>query len=196
MALRVACSRSPQQAPSACVDHVQVSVPDGAPQRAKEGALPPPDQDVKYSYLWNCRGVHACGHKVDVKSVTACSMPSLESKMNREFSRVPAGIDILLRSAWDRLEPCMCVDATGELDQAARVVIATDNDAPGQALAEELSRRLGRERCWRVRWPGAGAAPAEVPAAWLHGVRRTAQVLRRPSPGRDGHVQSDLARSR
>lgn len=81
-----------------------VSVPDGAPQRAKTGALPPPDQDVKYSYLWNCRG---------------------------------------------------------ELDQAARIVIATDNDAPGQALAEELSRRLGRERCWRVRWPGAGAAPAE-----------------------------------
>jgi twinkle protein len=34
-----------------------LSVPDGAPQRAKEGNLPPPDRDVKYSYLWNCRGV-------------------------------------------------------------------------------------------------------------------------------------------
>ena len=34
-----------------------------------------------------------------------------------------------------------------------RIVIATDNDAPGDALAEELARRLGRERCWRVRWP-------------------------------------------
>jgi twinkle protein len=34
-----------------------------------------------------------------------------------------------------------------------RIVLATDNDAPGDALAEELSRRLGRERCWRVRWP-------------------------------------------
>lgn len=31
-------------------------MPDGAPSRAKEGALPPPDQDTKYSYLWNCRG--------------------------------------------------------------------------------------------------------------------------------------------
>ncbi|EFN55118.1 hypothetical protein CHLNCDRAFT_31176, partial [Chlorella variabilis] len=39
------------------------------------------------------------------------------------------------------------------LDQATKVVIATDNDAPGDALAEELARRLGRERCWRVRWP-------------------------------------------
>ena len=39
------------------------------------------------------------------------------------------------------------------LDQAVRIVIATDNDAPGDALAEELARRLGKERCWRVRWP-------------------------------------------
>lgn len=33
-----------------------VSVPDGAPQRVRPGELPPPDQDTKYSYLWNCRG--------------------------------------------------------------------------------------------------------------------------------------------
>ncbi|KAL4858725.1 Twinkle [Chlorella vulgaris] len=39
------------------------------------------------------------------------------------------------------------------LDQATKVVIATDNDAPGDALAEELARRLGKERCWRLRWP-------------------------------------------
>jgi twinkle protein len=39
------------------------------------------------------------------------------------------------------------------LDPAVRIVIATDNDAPGDALAEELARRLGRERCWRVKWP-------------------------------------------
>ena len=28
-----------------------------------------------------------------------------------------------------------------------------------QVLAEELSRRLGRERCWRVRWPGVAPKP-------------------------------------
>jgi twinkle protein len=39
------------------------------------------------------------------------------------------------------------------LDSAVKVIIATDNDAPGEALAEELARRLGRERCWRARWP-------------------------------------------
>ncbi|KAA8514790.1 hypothetical protein F0562_017969 [Nyssa sinensis] len=39
------------------------------------------------------------------------------------------------------------------LEKASRIILATDGDPPGQALAEELARRLGRERCWRVRWP-------------------------------------------
>ncbi|KAI3455893.1 hypothetical protein Pfo_012556 [Paulownia fortunei] len=39
------------------------------------------------------------------------------------------------------------------LDEASRIILATDGDIPGQALAEELARRLGRERCWRVHWP-------------------------------------------
>lgn len=34
-----------------------------------------------------------------------------------------------------------------------KIVIAVDNDAPGQKLADELARRLGQERCWRVTWP-------------------------------------------
>ncbi|KAK3131064.1 hypothetical protein QOZ80_6BG0501540 [Eleusine coracana subsp. coracana] len=39
------------------------------------------------------------------------------------------------------------------LDSASRIILATDADAPGHALAEELARRLGKERCWRVVWP-------------------------------------------
>ncbi|KAL8214082.1 hypothetical protein R6Q57_003531 [Mikania cordata] len=39
------------------------------------------------------------------------------------------------------------------LEKASRIILATDGDQPGQALAEELARRLGRERCWRVMWP-------------------------------------------
>ncbi|CAI9089553.1 OLC1v1024144C3 [Oldenlandia corymbosa var. corymbosa] len=39
------------------------------------------------------------------------------------------------------------------LTKASRIILATDGDQPGQALAEELARRLGKERCWRVRWP-------------------------------------------
>ncbi|GAA0148418.1 DNA helicase [Lithospermum erythrorhizon] len=39
------------------------------------------------------------------------------------------------------------------LEKASRIILATDGDSPGIALAEELARRLGRERCWRVNWP-------------------------------------------
>jgi twinkle protein len=39
-----------------------------------------------------------------------------------------------------------------------KIVIAVDNDGPGNVLAEELSRRFGTERCYRVRWPDQGDA--------------------------------------
>ncbi|XP_020230809.1 twinkle homolog protein, chloroplastic/mitochondrial isoform X2 [Cajanus cajan] len=45
-----------------------------------------------------------------------------------------------------------------ELKQATRVILATDGDSPGQALAEELARRIGKEKCWRVRWPKKGSS--------------------------------------
>ncbi|KAF2310728.1 hypothetical protein GH714_016681 [Hevea brasiliensis] len=38
-------------------------------------------------------------------------------------------------------------------EKASRIILATDGDPPGQALAEEIARRIGRERCWRVKWP-------------------------------------------
>lgn len=37
----------------------------------------------------------------------------------------------------------------------------THSDHHPQALAEELARRLGRDRCWRVRWPSEAAAASE-----------------------------------
>ena len=40
-----------------------------------------------------------------------------------------------------------------QLDSISRFVIAADSDGPGQALSEELARRLGKERCWKVSWP-------------------------------------------
>lgn len=39
------------------------------------------------------------------------------------------------------------------IDAAKRVIIATDMDVPGEAVAEELARRCGKEKCWRVRFP-------------------------------------------
>ena len=38
------------------------------------------------------------------------------------------------------------------LQPLRRIILAVDNDAPGEKLAEELARRLGPERCYRVTW--------------------------------------------
>lgn len=39
------------------------------------------------------------------------------------------------------------------IDAAQRVIIATDMDAPGEAVAEEIARRVGKGKCWRVKFP-------------------------------------------
>jgi twinkle protein len=39
------------------------------------------------------------------------------------------------------------------IEKIPRIVIATDMDQPGSYLAEDLAERLGKHRCWRVRWP-------------------------------------------
>lgn len=40
-----------------------------------------------------------------------------------------------------------------QVDAAKRIVIATDDDKPGEAFGEEIARRLGRARCWKVKYP-------------------------------------------
>jgi twinkle protein len=50
-----------------------------------------------------------------------------------------------------------------ELKPVTKIILATDNDDPGRALAEELARRLGRERCWRITWPAINDAPRKDP---------------------------------
>jgi Toprim domain len=74
------------------------------------------------------------------------------------------------------------INLQNKISQVSRIILATDADGPGQALAEELARRLGKERyllfclyffliqviipilmnnlnfrvifrCWRVKWP-------------------------------------------
>jgi twinkle protein len=39
------------------------------------------------------------------------------------------------------------------LDEVDEVYIAGDQDPQGNILTEELARRIGKHRCWRVTWP-------------------------------------------
>jgi twinkle protein len=62
------------------------------------------------------------------------------------------------------------------LDRAERIVLAGDADEKGRALEAELARRLGRERCWRVRWPDGNDAPCKDANATL--IEHGADVVR------------------
>lgn len=44
-------------------------------------------------------------------------------------------------------------DAKDKIDKAGRIVICCDADAPGQAAAEEIARRIGKDRVWVVEYP-------------------------------------------
>lgn len=63
-----------------------------------------------------------------------------------------------------KLKGAECVCSQPVLEQAKRFVLATDNDKPGRALAEELARRFGPERCLLVTW--AVPQPKQPPPAW------------------------------
>ena len=41
-----------------------------------------------------------------------------------------------------------------QLEDCEKIVLAGDNDGPGQALMRELAHRFGADRCWKVEWPG------------------------------------------
>lgn len=64
---------------------------------------------------------------------------------------VPDGAPALTAKHYERkFEYLLAAEAL--LTPLARIILAVDNDAPGQKLAEELARRLGPERCYRVTW--------------------------------------------
>ncbi len=76
------------------------------------------------------------------------------------------------------------------LDQFDDIYLAGDNDRPGEIMIEELARRLGKHRCWRVTWPDphkdCGAVlqddgPEAVKEAWSAAERFPVAGLYEPS---------------
>tara|TARA_R110002110_G_scaffold184291_2_gene391002 strand:- start:4083 stop:5786 length:1704 start_codon:yes stop_codon:yes gene_type:complete len=44
-------------------------------------------------------------------------------------------------------------DAKEQIGKATRIILATDADEPGRLLSEEIARRIGKARCWRLSYP-------------------------------------------
>lgn len=48
------------------------------------------------------------------------------------------------------------------LDAAEKVILAVDTDSAGDALTEELARRIDRAKCWRTEFPDGCKDPTDV----------------------------------
>ena len=53
-------------------------------------------------------------------------------------------------------------DERKTLDAMKKVILCVDNDESGDILADELARRIGRAKCWRVTMPEGKNDPTEV----------------------------------
>lgn len=53
----------------------------------------------------------------------------------------------------DDNNPAFLWEAREHIDRAKKIYISVDNDEPGIKLGEELARRIGKHRCWRVDYP-------------------------------------------
>ena len=44
-------------------------------------------------------------------------------------------------------------EAREVIERCDKIILATDNDKAGHALAEEIARRIGRAKCWAIQYP-------------------------------------------
>jgi twinkle protein len=110
------------------------------------------DTEPLFYNLDNCRNatdVLICEGELDVLALMTVGIDTALS--------VPNGAPAPGQNADGKLA-CM---TSGEaiIEGARRVIIAVDSDEPGVNLSDELVRRIGPEKCYRVTWP-AGSKDA------------------------------------
>lgn len=67
-----------------------------------------------------------------------------------------------------------------ELAAAKKIIIAMDEDAPGKAMAEEIARRIGKDRCWQVEYPKGCKDANDVLV--MHGREAVQQIIDEAKP--------------
>lgn len=77
---------------------------------------------------------------------------SFEVAGYRHAISVPDGAPAIESKSFDKKFTYIDVEDPA-IEAVEKFILAVDNDAPGKKLEEELARRLGKERCYRVRWP-------------------------------------------
>jgi len=92
----------------------------------------------------NINQIIICEGQIDKLSFDEANIPNALS--------VPDGAPSINTKNYDNkfdfLEPAEKI-----FQKAKKIILAVDNDEPGKKLEEELARRIGKEKCYRVIWP-------------------------------------------
>lgn len=71
-------------------------------------------------------------------------------------------------------------DAKDTIERASRIILALDADEPGRLLSEEIARRVGKGRCWKLQYPADCKDANDVLVN--HGATRLKEVLSDATP--------------
>lgn len=89
-----------------------------------------------------CEGEMDALSFAEVGVENAISVPN--GAPDRPMQQVDPNEDRKFRYIWD---------AKDILEQVDAVYIAADDDRPGALLMDEIARRVGKDKCWKVEWP-------------------------------------------
>jgi len=90
-----------------------------------------------------CEGEMDCCAFVEASINNVCSVPH-GAIMKVTDGRIDPSDDNKFRFIWN---------AKDIIENAEKVIIATDNDSAGIAMAEEMARRIGKDKCWKLEYP-------------------------------------------
>lgn len=75
----------------------------------------------------------------------------------RQTTSLPDGSPAKLSKVYDPVtdddQRYICLHSNQKLKRLKQIILAGDMDLAGSNHHEEIARRLGKERCWLVRWP-------------------------------------------
>ena len=117
-----------------------------------------------------------CEGEIDALTLNDCGVMNATSVPNGAPGKVKEGkINPKLDKAFAYLW-----EARDTLAAAEKIIICADADEPGEALAEEIARRVGRAKCWRVEYPEDCKDINDV--LMKHGRDEVALVIDRATP--------------
>ena len=86
--------------------------------------------------------------ELDVLAMATAGIPSVSCP-----NGAPMKVSVYEKDPSEDLKYHYIWSAKDLIEKTPKVVLAVYHDEPGEALSEELARRIGRAKCWQVEWP-------------------------------------------